>query len=220
MCPAFPWTVIGAAMNEYLPQLLLAWSIQAMGIVAPGPSVMLILGVATSRGRLPALVTAFGVACGSIILASATVLGITAIFAEVASVMTAIRFIGAGYLLWLAYKAFRNAVAAPDLHLRPMPSVSAWRAGMTGFSLQITNPKAILFWLAIAGVGGVGNAPAPVIALFIAGAFVNSFVGHGAYALLLSSGPVRRVYFRFRRGIEAALGGFFAVASYTLATAR
>ncbi len=207
-------------MNDYLPQLLLAWSIQTMGIVAPGPSVMLILGVATGRGRLPAVVTAFGVACGSIVLATATVFGITAIFAEVAAFMTAIRFIGAAYLLWLAYKAFRNAVKVPELHLKQVPSLSAWRAGLTGFTLQITNPKAILFWLAIASVGGVGNAPAPAIALFIAGAFVNSFIGHGGYALLLSSGPVRRVYFRFRRWVEAALGGFFAVASYTLATSR
>jgi threonine/homoserine/homoserine lactone efflux protein len=101
-----------------------------------------------------------------------------------------------------------------------MPSASAWRAGFTGFTLQISNPKAILFWMAIAGVGGVGNAPAHVIALFIAGAFVNSFVGHGAYALLLSAGPVRRLYFRGRRWIEAALGGFFAIAGYTLATSR
>ena len=52
-------------LAEYLPQLLLAWSIQAMGILSPGPSVALILGVATSRGRLPSVVTAFGVACGS-----------------------------------------------------------------------------------------------------------------------------------------------------------
>ncbi|MDQ2632147.1 MAG: hypothetical protein M3Y78_00235 [Pseudomonadota bacterium] len=55
---------------EYLPQLLLAWSIQAMGILSPGPSVALILGVATSRGRLPSVVTALGVSCGSIVLAS------------------------------------------------------------------------------------------------------------------------------------------------------
>ena len=131
-----------------------------------------------------------------------------------------IRFVGAAYLLWLAYKAFRNAVKMPELHLKQVPSLSAWRAGLTGFTLQITNPKAILFWLAIASVGGVGNAPAYVIAIFIVGAFVNSFIGHGGYALLLSSGPVRRVYFRFRRWVEAALGGFFAVASYTLATSR
>ena len=39
-------------MTDYLPQLLLAWSIQWMGIVAPGPSVALILGVATKRGPL------------------------------------------------------------------------------------------------------------------------------------------------------------------------
>ena len=67
------------------PQLLLAWSIQAMGILSPGPSVALILGVATSRGRLPSLVTAFGVACGSYRACPvATVAGVTAILAQVA----------------------------------------------------------------------------------------------------------------------------------------
>jgi threonine/homoserine/homoserine lactone efflux protein len=207
-------------MSEYMPQLLLAWSIQAMGVLSPGPSVMLILGVATGKGRLPAVTTAFGVACGSIVLSSATVLGITAIFAGVAEVMTAIRLIGAAYLLWLAWKAFRNAVTAPALHMKDAPPVSTWRTGLAGFMLQVSNPKAIFFWLAIASVGGVGNAPAHVIALFVAGAFVNSFVGHGGYALLLSSGPVRRLYFRFRRWIEGALGGFFAFAGYTLATSR
>jgi hypothetical protein len=50
--------------------------------------------------------------------------------------------------------------------------------------------------------------------------------GRGTYgrphihALLLSSGPVRRLYFRFRRWIEGALGAFFVFAGYTLATSR
>jgi threonine/homoserine/homoserine lactone efflux protein len=205
---------------DYLPQLLLAWSIQTMGVLSPGPSVMLILGVAMGRGRLPALVTAFGVACGSIILSSATVLGITVIFADIAGVMTAIRLIGAAYLLWLAWKAFQNALNAPELNLKQAKPGSAWRAGLSGFLLQISNPKAIFFWLAIASVGGVGDAPAHVVALFVGGAFVNSFVGHGGYALLLSSGPVRRLYFRFRRWIDAALGSFFVFAVYTLAISR
>ena len=72
-----------------------------MGVLSPGPSVMLILGVATSQGRAPSLITAFGVACGSIILSTATVLGLTAVLAEMADVMTLIRFAGAAYLAWL-----------------------------------------------------------------------------------------------------------------------
>ena len=38
-------------LSEYLPQLMLAWSILLVGVLSPGPSVMLILGVAMDQGR-------------------------------------------------------------------------------------------------------------------------------------------------------------------------
>ncbi|MGI9508747.1 MAG: LysE family translocator [Geminicoccaceae bacterium] len=207
-------------MADYLPQLILAWSIQLMGVVSPGPGIMLILGVATSQGRLPSLITAFGIACASIILSMTTVLGITAIFAKMADLMTVIRLVGAAYLLWLAYRAFRNMAAPPDLDLHQRPRINPWRAGLAGFGLQLSNPKAIFFWLAIASVGGIGDAPPIVIFVFVAGAFVNSFVGHGGYALLLSSKPIRHVYLRFHRWVDGTMGCFFLFASFKLATAR
>jgi len=207
-------------MVEYMPQLMLAWSIQLMGVLSPGPSVVLILGVATSQGRLPSLITAFGVACASIVLSTATVLGITAIFAQMADLMTIIRLVGAAYLFWLACKAFRNLAVPPSLDLEEAPQKSAWRSGLAGFGLQLSNPKAIFFWLAVASVGGIGDAPLSAVLIFVAGAFVNSFVGHGGYALLLSSKPVRHVYSRFRRWVEGALGCFFLFASFKLATAK
>ena len=207
-------------MEQYLPQLLLAWSVQLTGVISPGPGVALIMGVATSRGRLPAVITSFGVACGAVVLATATVLGMSVIFAQMAGLMTVVRLIGAGYLIWLAYKAFRTAAAPPDLKLTDAPQISAWRTGLAGFFLQITNPKAIFFWLAVASVGGAGDAPLPIVILFIAGAFVNSFVGHGGYALLLSSRPVRAAYVKARRWIEGALGCFFLYAGFRLATEK
>lgn len=207
-------------MVEHLPQLLLAWSIQLMGVLSPGPGVALIMSVALSQGRVPSLITCFGIACASIILSTATVLGLTAIFAHVAELMTVIKLAGAAYLLWLAYKAFRNMAVLPDLNLDQRSQTSAWRAGLTGFGMQLLNPKAIFFWVAVASVGGVGDAPLSAVILFIAVAFVISFAGHGGYALLLSSGPARQLYFRFRRGVEGTLGCFFLFASFKLATAR
>ena len=206
--------------SDYLPQLMLAWSIQAVGILSPGPSVALILGVATSRGRVYSLVTAFGVACGSIVLSVATIIGLTAILAQVAELMTVLRWVGAAYLAWLAFKAFRNAASASKILVEPVGRASVWRTGLAGFALQVSNPKAIMFWLAIASLGGVGDAPLPVVMLFVAVVFLNSFVGHGAYAVLLSSAPARSAYGRARRYIESGLGCFFLFAGFKLATTR
>ena len=207
-------------MTEYLPQLFLAWSIQLVGVFAPGPSVLLILGQATSRGRAAAVITATGIACASIILATATVLGIAALFAQIAELVILVRLIGAAYLTFLAYKAFRTAVVLPPMDLESRITGSPLRTALTGFLIQLSNPKAILFWLAVAAAGGFGNAPLPIVLIFIAGAFLNSWFGHVGYALLLSSDPFRRGYLAGRRWVEGALGCFFAGFALRLATER
>jgi threonine/homoserine/homoserine lactone efflux protein len=207
-------------LTPYLPQLLLAWSIQLMGVLSPGPGVMLILGVATTRGRAAALVATFGIACGAVVLAIATVVGIAALFAEVAALMLAVKLIGAAYLAWLAWGCFKRALDPPPLATVSATPGSAAKTALGGFLMQISNPKAIFFWLAVAAVGGVGDAPLSVIAIFVAGAFVNSYVGHGVWALILSSTPVRSLYARARRWIEGALGILFTAFAIRLATDR
>ncbi|OUS22480.1 threonine transporter [Rhodobacterales bacterium 59_46_T64] len=208
-------------MGEYLPQLLLAWSIQWAGIMSPGPGVMLILSVATTGGRGAALLTALGIGLAAILLALATVLGLAALLAKTAILMTAVKFIGAGYLLWMAYSAFRKAANPPQMvTASQIPAPSRARLLLAGFTMQISNPKAILFWVAIAAVGGIAGAPLPIMALFIAGAFVNSLLGHVIWAVLLSSSPIRAGYARARRPIEAALGIFFLGFAAKLATTK
>ena len=207
-------------ITEYLPQLMLAWSIQLVGVLSPGPSVALILGVATTQGRGAALTTTLGIANGTIVLSLATVIGLTAILAQMAELMTIVRYAGAAYLVWLAYGAFRRAINPPPLNVKEVSKGDFRKNWRRGFLLQVSNPKAIFFWLAIASVGGVDNAPPWIVALFVIGAFINSFAGHGLWAVVLSSGPVRRSYLRAQRPVEAFLGSFFAFAAFKLVTAR
>jgi threonine/homoserine/homoserine lactone efflux protein len=207
-------------MEDILPQFLLAWSIQLTGVLSPGPGVALILGVATAQGRRAALLTTLGIASGSIILCLATIIGIAALFADIAGAMTVIRFVGAAYLAWLAWGAFRKAVNPPTVIPNKVKARSAARQWTTGFLLQITNPKAIFFWLAIAAIGGVGDAPPPMIALFVAVSFMNSLFGHGLWAMVFSTTALRAAYASARRPIEACLGTFFTFAAFRLATAR
>ncbi|WP_163847271.1 LysE family translocator [Pseudooceanicola aestuarii] len=207
-------------LAEHLPQLLLAWSVQAAGVASPGPGVMLILGVATARGRAPALGLCLGIGAAAVLLALATAVGLATLLAEARIAMIAIKIAGAAYLLWLAWQSFRKAAHPPRLADVAAPATG--RAGDIGlgFAMQMTNPKAILFWIAVAAVGGVGDAPAPMIALFVAGAFCISFGGHALWALLLSSAPFRALYARARRGVEATLGVFFTFFAVKLATTK
>lgn len=205
----------------WLPGFASAYAIQAVAVASPGPGVALLLGLALSQGRASALAASLGIAVGAAGLALATTQGLGLIMAQVAWLSTVIRIAGACYLFWLAIKAWRRAMVPPSIAIAPTPGGAGLvRSFGTGLTMQLTNPKAIVFWLAIAAVGATENAPAGVVALFVAGAFALSLVGHVAYAVLLSSRPFRFAYDQARRWIEAGIGACLAWFAFRLATER
>ncbi|MBV2358748.1 LysE family translocator [Thalassococcus sp. CAU 1522] len=207
-------------LAEWLPNLLAGWGIQLLGVLSPGPGVALILTVATTRGRGPAITTCLGIGTGAVCLAFAAIIGLGALVAQLAWAMTAVKLAGAAYLTWLAWKAFGRAVAPPPPPAAAFRQPATRGVALAGLAMQLTNPKAILYWLAAVAVANFAAAPWPVIALFLLGAFLNSFLGHGAWAVALSSRAFTALYARGRRWIEATLGGFFAFTAFKLATTR
>ena len=134
--------------------------------------------------------------------------------------MSLLRIVGAAYLLYLAYGAFKKSVHPPTLQLTTATQRSRSAHFISGYLLQITNPKAIAFWLAISAVGAVEGAGLGVVAIFMAGGFVISFSCHAAWAVALSSAKIRAAYGASRRWLETALGGFFVFAAYKIATSE
>lgn len=204
-------------LTPYLAGIFAAYSILLLGSFSPGPSVAMLIGVATGQGRIPALTAALGIAFGSMSINILTMLGVGIVLSEAAWAMSILRVIGAGYLLYLAYGAIKKAIIPADLQgvdtkLRTLP-----RQFMAGYLLQVTNPKAISFWLAISSIGAVEGANVGVTILFITGAFFISFVCHGAWAVALSVSAIRLIYIAVQRWIDAALGSFFCFAAYKLA---
>ena len=208
------------ALIPFLPGFAAAYAIQVVAVASPGPGVAMILGFSLSHGLRAALVAAFGIAVGAACLALATTQGLGLLMERVAWLSALVRIAGVSYLLWLAFNAWRKALAPPMIAVAQVRAMSPRKAFLVGYLLQITNPKAIVFWLAIASVGATEGAPAPVVALFVAGAFAISLLGHGAYAVLLSSSPFRLAYDRARRWIEGCIGAFLTYVAFRLATDR
>ncbi|MGP1354878.1 LysE family translocator [Roseicyclus sp.] len=208
------------SLLPFLPGFAAAYGILLVACLSPGPAVAMLMGISMGQGRAAALMATLGIALGSATINMATLLGVGLLLSEAAWAMTLLRVLGAAYLLWLAWGAFRKAVHPPAVAAMAVPHRSAVRLFLAGFLLQVTNPKAIAFWLAIAAVGATAGGGAGIVALFVAGAFAISFAVHGAWALILSAPPVRAAYGRSRRWIEGGLGLFFTFAAFRLATSR
>ncbi|MBC9247335.1 LysE family translocator [Paracoccus sp. 11-3] len=204
----------------YLPGFTAAYAILAVAVASPGPGVAMILGFAVSEGRWAAFMSSLGISVGTAGLALATTQGLGLLMQQVAWLSSAIRIAGVCYLLWLAFTAWSKAIRPPDVVVARVRAMSMGRVFLTGLLLQLTNPKAIVFWLAISTVGATQGAPAAVVATFVAGAFAISLAGHAAYAVLLSSSPFRVAYNHARRWIEASIGVFLTYVAFRLATDR
>ncbi|MCR9058607.1 MAG: LysE family translocator [Rhodobacteraceae bacterium] len=205
-------------MNADLASLLLALGIFSVGFISIGPNILAIIGTSMERGRASGVKLALGVGIGSGIWAALTVAGLTALIAAYAHAITVLKILGAIYLLWLAYRAFRSA-ATPEGNVA-VRSAKGNRLFLQGLAIQMTNPKAALHWIAIVGVGLGPNAPLWVGLSLISCCTLMSVLGHLGYAITFSTQPVVDFYRRSRRWIEAGLGVFFSLAAYKLATYR
>jgi amino acid exporter len=209
-------------ISVYLPGILLAYSAFLLAIASPGPNVLAVIGTSMSVGRKSGIALALGVAAGSFCWAMLAAIGLTALLASYAYAITVIKIAGGLYLLWLAYKAFRSAASRHDLEVATLsgPTRSLIGYAIRGFTVQMTNPKAALAWIAIISLGLQENAPAWVGFSIVAGTSILSVLIHCVYALAFSTPVMVRLYSRARRWIQAALGAFFAFAGIRLLTSR
>ena len=206
---------------HYLPGVLLAYTICALGILSPGPNVLAVMGTSMAEGRQQGKALAWGIASGSFLWALMTWAGLVAVITAYAAVLVAIKIAGGVYLLWLAFKAFRSAAQASEPMAQTFEGVKDARACFVrGLTIQITNPKAAFSWIAIMSLGLEANAPLSVGLAIVFGTTLISVVGHQAYAIVFSTEPMIRAYRRGRRWIQATLGTFFCFASYKLLTAK
>jgi threonine/homoserine/homoserine lactone efflux protein len=157
----------------------------AVLLLIPGPTILLVLSYALSQGRRVALASAAGVAMGDLIAMTASLLGLGALVLTSAMLFTALKWVGAIYLIWLGIKLLRSARSA-GLSMVDAPSGMRARAifGHMAFVTAL-NPKSIAFFIAFVPQFLTLNTPllpqfAILISTFVGLAILNAL----AYALL------------------------------------
>ena len=114
--------------------------------LAPGPDNLFVLAQAAQRGTRAGLVVTLGLCTGLVVHTSAVALGLAALFMASAIAFTVLKFVGAGYLLYLAWQAFSNAGRIQaDGKIEQLPSAKLYQRGVI---MNLTNPKVSLFFLA------------------------------------------------------------------------
>jgi threonine/homoserine/homoserine lactone efflux protein len=117
-------------------------------ILIPGPSVMFVVARALAYGRKAAALTVLGNTLGEYLQVIAVAFGIGALAERSVAVLTGLKFFGAAYLVYLGVKTIRDRRSLLTM-LQPTETPSQRRFLLQGFIVGATNPKTVVFLVAI-----------------------------------------------------------------------
>ncbi|MCJ8339355.1 MAG: LysE family translocator [Pseudomonadales bacterium] len=116
--------------------------------VAPGPDVLYILTKTISGGKKIGIASSLGVCTGALFHVVIAAVGLSAILLTSTLAFIIVKYIGVGYLLYLAFQAFRSSGANFVVNDNGQLKDSAWKAFKQGVLIDILNPKVAIFFMA------------------------------------------------------------------------
>jgi threonine efflux protein len=201
-------------------ELTLLWIAWLIAGGSPGPATLSIAGTSMNEGRRTGLMFSCGILAGSAFWGVAAALGMSALMLANAWVFSVLRYAGAAYLLFLAYKSIRSATTPDRALIQKGHRGTAAQVFAKGALIHITNPKAILSWGAIYAITVSNDAgPREVFWMFgfLYSASIIVFIG---YAFLFSTPGVVRVYQSLRRWFEMTFALLFGAAGLKILTVQ
>src|SRR5688572_2830404 len=190
---------------------LAAWTLVAL---SPGPAVFFSMSQAARHGMHGAVAGTGGILLGHLVCFTFVAFGLAAVLSKMDGAMTAIRIVGALYLMYLgARMIFSRAQATPDVTAAAPKPPAKGGIVLQGLLVQLTNPKNLMFVLAFLPQFISTDRPLlPQLAIMLAVTVIIDGLFLMAYAQIASRG-VRalkgsRVVTWLERAFGAALIGF------------
>ena len=190
-------------------------------VASPGTGVLYTLAAALTRGSRASLAAAFGCTLGIVPHIAAALLGLAAVLHTSALAFAALKWCGVVYLLYMAWQALRErgALAVEAC----LDGRSAKRVILTGFLINILNPKLSIFFLAFLPQFIVANEGRPLLRMLeLSSAFMAMtfavFVVYGLFAASVRDRVVTRP--KVMNWLRRAFAGGFAALGAKLAFAE
>ena len=150
--------------------------------IAPGPDNIFVLTQSALYGRTAGILVTLGLCTGVIVHTAAVALGVAAIFSTSAVAFNVLKILGAAYLLFLAWGAFR--AGATDIDGSPHSVLRGHQLYFRGVIMNITNPKVAIFFLAFLPQFADPSRGSLTVQIFLLGAMfiLSALVVFGAIA--------------------------------------
>jgi threonine/homoserine/homoserine lactone efflux protein len=198
--------------------LLGAWFLV---LTIPGLNFIAVTQKSISVSRQSGLLVTLGVSAGAATWATASLLGLSAVFEYATWLYDSIRFVGGLYLIFIGLKVFFASFSSPnnlsDAHLASGSNNSSFRLGLfTSYS----NPKTAAFFGSLFVMSFPPQAPGWFYVLTILMVFCASVAWYSLVACFFSISRVQAAYDRFRKVLDKFTGSLFVLLGVRLALSK
>jgi threonine/homoserine/homoserine lactone efflux protein len=178
---------------------------------APGPGIAAIVARVLGRGTRGAVAFTAGIAVGDVVWLTLAIVGLAALAQAFHGVFVAIKYAGAAYLLYLAYKLWTAPVEARDVQAAASDEHPV-KLFVAGLAVTMGNPKVMVFYLALlpaildlTRVTALGYAELVAATLAVLAVVFSGYIALASRArrLFTSAAAVRRL----NRGTGAIMAG-------------
>lgn len=126
---------------------LLLFALAALGLVlSPGPNMIYLISRSITQGRRAGLLSLAGILVGFFVHIFLVSFGLTAVFLAIPLAYEVLRWLGVGYLLYLAWEAVKPGSLSP-FETRNLPNDSNSKLFRMGFLTNVLNPKVAMFYV-------------------------------------------------------------------------
>ena len=179
----------------------------------PGPATISNAAIAMRHGRRVSIVYGLGLSVGLVFWGLLAATGMGAVLQASATVLSVLKVLGGLYLLWLAWGSARSAMRRNEAE---SATVAGGRWFRRGLVLNLSNPKAVLAWMAALSMGLDANDDVGAVAATTLVCIAVAFFNNWSYSVVFSLGGMMAVYRRFRRWVEGVTAALFAVGGVAL----
>jgi threonine/homoserine/homoserine lactone efflux protein len=141
--------------------------------VVPGPDLAYLLSRCIAQGKKAGLFAALGINAGSYVHLAAAITGLSAILLTSSVAFTAVKWLGALYLIYLGISALRGGGNSALVFTSQLPGERSWPVFWQGFISDVLNPKVAIFFLALLPQFVEAGASNPISQLILLGITVN-----------------------------------------------
>lgn len=192
---------------EFLTQFVTVALIHLLAVISPGPDFAMTVKNSIVYSRKTGIYTAVGLGLGILVHVTYSLVGVGLIIAQSILIFSIIKFIGAGYLIYIGLKCLKSQKKSPaEISEQKREDITGASAIKTGFLTNALNPKATLFFLSLFTV--VINPETPIIYQIIYGIEMAcmTFFWFSGVAMILSHSKVQGKFIKIQHWFERCMG--------------